>query len=246
MPETPTPQLGGGRRPWRRSLTSASAPCSSSRQARQTAGGICAPHPAPLGSSGASSSSGISRFLHCLPGRSSSGAANLSSQPPSRGHRSPALSHKVSFSCSSPLPCLVLVWEPADRGCPKVRDSVPVLTSAFHKSEDRNPGSIQMGAWDIPPKRYRLGMIILRREQRREALLDLVISLLPGSPKQGSSATGCVWVCMCETVNESDQPAPDTASSSFQSLESLSQRHFHYFFLPLLPQGGLGEIPGRG
>lgn len=144
----------------------------------------------------------------------------------------------------APAPCLV--WEPADRGCPKVRDSVPVLTSAFHKSEDRNPGSIQMGAWDIPPKRYRLGMIILRREQRREALLDLVISLLPGSPKQGSSATGCVWVCMCETVNESDQPAPDTASSSFQSLESLSQRHFHYFFLPLLPQGGLGEIPGRG
>lgn len=53
-----------GWRPWRRSLTSASAPCSSSRQARQTAGGMCAPHPAPLGSSGASRSSGISRFLH--------------------------------------------------------------------------------------------------------------------------------------------------------------------------------------
>lgn len=87
---------------------------------------------------------------------------------------------------------------------------------------------------------------MLRREQRREALLDLVISLLPGSPKQGSSATGCVWVCMCETVNESDQPAPDTASSSFQSLESLSQRHFHYFFLPLLPQGWARRDPWEG
>lgn len=83
-----------------------------------------------------------------------------------------------------------------------------------------------------------MGMTILRREQKREALLDLVISLLPGSPKQGSSATGFVWVCMCETVSESDQPAPDTASSSFQSLESLSQRHFHYFFLPYSPRVG--------
>lgn len=203
---------------------------------------MCAPHPAPLGSS-ASRSSGISRFLHCLPGRSFPGRPTclLCRLPGDTAH----LPSPTRYPLPAPAPCLV--WGPADRGCPKVRDSVPVLTTALHKSEDRDPGSIQMGACDIPPRRYRLGMTILRREQRREALLDLVISLPPGSPKQGSSATGCVWVCMCETVNGSDQPAPDTASSSFQSLESLSQRHFHYFFLPtLFPQGGLGEIPGRG
>lgn len=44
-------------------------------------------------------------------------------------------------------------------------------------------------------------MTVLGREQRREALLDLVISLLPGSPKQGSSADWLrvgVYVRDCE------------------------------------------------